>query len=227
MPQGIRWTEPQKVRVNELLTRGLFPAAIARTINAEFSINVTRKAVYAYGVRHKHGKRERTDLWQPGPAARMLELWAQGFSGLVVAAKLNEEFGTSYTRNAVMGRAHRLGLEKRKTLVAKVRTRQPSTRIRFRLVRPSKPTKPTKPPKPPKPEPIEIQDTLIPFEQRRQLIDLGPNECRWPVGDVGEPDFFFCGGKADDGCSYCPGHLQRSIGYHRPTGAGFNFRRAA
>jgi GcrA cell cycle regulator len=60
----------------------------------------------------------------------------------------------------------------------------------------------------PEPEPIEI---IIPMAQRCTLIELddstsAPEKCRWPVGDPGQPDFFFCGGKATSGLPYCVCH---------------------
>ena len=41
----------------------------------------------------------------------------------------------------------------------------------------------------PEPELIEI-----PLEQRKTLLQLTEKTCRWPVGDPGGTDFFFCGG---------------------------------
>lgn len=56
----------------------------------------------------------------------------------------------------------------------------------------------------------------IPRQQRRTLLDLGERHCRWPCGDPGTPDFFFCGGIRKDagkpigngGLPYCDTHCQ-------------------
>lgn len=53
----------------------------------------------------------------------------------------------------------------------------------------------------------------IPFEQRRTLLELRNNDCRWPYGDKpSDPDFFFCGGPKIEGCSYCDMHHRISRG---------------
>lgn len=57
-----------------------------------------------------------------------------------------------------------------------------------------------------------IDDAAIPAEQRRALIELGPDCCHWPVGDPLQPGFFFCGAaKSGDGEPYCPSHMRRAI----------------
>jgi GcrA cell cycle regulator len=58
-------------------------------------------------------------------------------------------------------------------------------------------------------------DADIPLAQRRTLLTLENQHCRWPVGEVGEPDFFFCGHpSADvlDGRPYCAWHAMRASG---------------
>lgn len=49
-------------------------------------------------------------------------------------------------------------------------------------------------------------DFAIPLEQRRGLLELNGTTCRWPVGTVGDPDFFFCGGEPVKGLPYCAYH---------------------
>ena len=53
----------------------------------------------------------------------------------------------------------------------------------------------------PKPELIEI-----PVEQRKTLLQLTEKTCRWPVGDPGSTDFFFCGGDTVNDLPYCSYH---------------------
>ncbi|MBV9260712.1 MAG: GcrA cell cycle regulator, partial [Pseudolabrys sp.] len=53
----------------------------------------------------------------------------------------------------------------------------------------------------PEPELIEI-----PIEQRKTLLQLNDATCRWPVGDPGSTDFFFCGGTSNEGSPYCTYH---------------------
>jgi GcrA cell cycle regulator len=53
------------------------------------------------------------------------------------------------------------------------------------------------------PEPALIE---IPIEQRKTLLQLSDATCRWPVGDPGSTDFFFCGGNSNEGSPYCSYH---------------------
>lgn len=53
-------------------------------------------------------------------------------------------------------------------------------------------------------------DLRIPKRQRKKFFDLTDACCRWPVGEVGTPSFFFCGGVAVEGKSYCYGHAKRA-----------------
>jgi hypothetical protein len=64
-----------------------------------------------------------------------------------------------------------------------------------------------------KPRPEANDASLIPVEQRCQLSDLNDSRCRWPVGTVGEPAFFFCGGMPETGLPYC--HLHSRIAFRR------------
>lgn len=56
------------------------------------------------------------------------------------------------------------------------------------------------------------EDGDIPPSQRVTLMGLREGVCRWPVGEPGAPDFFFCGGRADDGHVYCQHHHVRARG---------------
>jgi GcrA cell cycle regulator len=55
----------------------------------------------------------------------------------------------------------------------------------------------------PEAEPI---DNVIPLGQRRSLLELTEDTCRWPIGDPGSPDFYFCGGPAITSLPYCAYH---------------------
>lgn len=127
------------------------------------------------------------------------------------------------TKNAVIGRIHRSGLPWTGSL-ARVggagRPRKPEDQ--------RKPQEPRKPrvkkmpgfsfqrlppelrPKPrPEPTPVlELLDFIIPVEQRCSLLDLDDTRCRWPVGEPGQADFFFCGGKPVPERPYCSHHCR-------------------
>ena len=55
------------------------------------------------------------------------------------------------------------------------------------------------------PDPVAY-DNVVPMSQRRTLLELTEDTCHWPVGDPGNPEFFFCGGKSISGLPYCAHH---------------------
>lgn len=52
----------------------------------------------------------------------------------------------------------------------------------------------------------QLVDNVIPLGQRRALLELTEKTCHWPIGEVGAPDFFFCGGEAIG--PYCSFHAR-------------------
>ena len=159
-------------------------------------------------------------FWDDEKRVKMLvALWHEGLSASQIAGRIG-----GCTRNSVISKTHRLGLTganqnkterqlrrsyrsppqrlnsgMRKAIsescnAGKAKTGQSAPRIRT--------------------EPVvidETQDMAIPPHQRKSLIDLEAEHCRWPVGDPQSPEFFFCGGKRLIGSSYCEGHLQRAF----------------
>jgi len=59
----------------------------------------------------------------------------------------------------------------------------------------------------PEPE-IEPLENIIPIGQRCSLLELSDCRCRWPIGDPGTADFFFCGGKPVADLPYCAYHAR-------------------
>jgi GcrA cell cycle regulator len=53
-------------------------------------------------------------------------------------------------------------------------------------------------------------DADIPHAQRRSLLELTDDTCRWPVGDPCAADFFFCGAPPLPGKPYCAAHCARA-----------------
>jgi hypothetical protein len=53
-------------------------------------------------------------------------------------------------------------------------------------------------------------DAAIPHAQRRSLLELTDDTCRWPVGDPCAADFFFCGAPPLPGKPYCAAHCARA-----------------
>jgi GcrA cell cycle regulator len=114
--------------------------------------------------------------WSEDRIAKLRELWDKGLSASQIAGKLLE----GVTRNAVIGKAHRLGLKSRPSPVKSG---------------PSKPKKTT-----PKPK-IKKEDN-----KTVSLLELNERVCKWPVGHPGEDDFHFCGRESQSGLPYCQEH---------------------
>ena len=142
--------------------------------------------------------------WTDERVELLKKLWADGLS----ASQIANELG-SVTRNAVIGKVHRLGLSGRaKSLNSSApRQRKPRTHAMLRI-------RPTMRGNTAlaavydvefAPEPEEMEN-IIPMGQRCSLIELSDSKCRWPIGDPGTADFAFCGGKPAEGFVYCGYH---------------------
>lgn len=59
------------------------------------------------------------------------------------------------------------------------------------------------------PCPPRDDDIVIPFNERKTMTTLLPNDCRWPLGDPQLADFYFCGKGKVAGHSYCEFHVRR------------------
>lgn len=146
--------------------------------------------------------------WTDERVELLKKLWSDGLSASQIAAELG-----GVTRNAVIGKVHRLGLSGRAKAVA-------APAPRPRKPRPAAPA-------PSRPmvhgntalaavvrpvieiEPEELPDpvaNVIPMADRCSILDLTEFTCRWPVGDPGKHDFFYCGSRTKTGLPYCAYH---------------------
>lgn len=124
----------------------------------------------------------------------IIKLWEKGFSG----SHIGKELGI--TRNAVMGRIHRL---RNAGVVVASRT----TDAAFDLPKKKNYRKPYPAPKP---EPVKAPRT-----QGVRFIDLQFGDCKYVMNDGPASSFIFCGLPAKDG-SYCEEH--RKVCYVPPEG---------
>jgi GcrA cell cycle regulator len=142
--------------------------------------------------------------WTDERVELLKKLWADGLSASQIAGELG-----GITRNAVIGKVHRLGLSGRAKSPSSSapRARKPRShmlRVSRTAIRGNNALALAYDMEPElEPEPIE---TVIPLEQRRTLLELNEATCRWPVGDPSTPDFYFCGGPPVAGLPYCPHH---------------------
>jgi GcrA cell cycle regulator len=140
--------------------------------------------------------------WTEERVELLKKLWADGLSASQIAAELG-----GITRNAVIGKVHRLGLSGRAKSPSSSSPRPRKPRSSSHMMRVPRGggirgnTALAYDYAEPEPELIEI-----PIEQRKSLLQLTEATCHWPVGDPGSADFFFCGGEANEGSPYCTYH---------------------
>ena len=144
--------------------------------------------------------------WTDERVEMLKKLWTDGLSASQIAAELG-----GITRNAVIGKVHRLGLSGRAKSPSSAAPRPRKPRPHSHMLRVSRPSmrgntalahafdieSDAEP---------EFVDNVIPLGQRRSLLELTEETCRWPIGDPGSPEFFFCGGQSVAGLPYCAHH---------------------
>ena len=162
--------------------------------------------------------------WTDERVELLKKLWADGLSASQIAAELG-----GITRNAVIGKVHRLGLSGRAKSPTSAAPRQRKARAHPHMLRVSRPTMRGNTALAPaydyevEAEP-EFIDNIIPLGQRRSILELTEETCRWPIGDPGSTDFFFCGGQTVAALPYCSYHSR--IAY-QPAGDRRRDRRPA
>jgi GcrA cell cycle regulator len=141
---------------------------------------------------------ELTTQWTDARMADLRKYWAQDYSCSQIASLLG-----GVTRNAVIGKVHRLGLSgrtkevrpqrpPREPVIRRIVIRQPS------FVRVEEP-------------PLRCVETA---PRNVALLDLEPEDCRYPVTD--DSPFLFCGHQIAEG-SYCRAHYRIAMVFTPPT----------
>lgn len=170
--------------------------------------------------------------WTDDRVELLKKMWGEGQS----ASQIAKELG-GVTRNAVIGKVHRLGLSNRATssTAAKTDTKpkvakapakpkvEPKTEPAIKpvdpnLPRPNLPARkqiiPAGQPLPPQPSANEISPEALAkvneIEKKAKkltLMELTERTCKWPVGDPATEDFWFCGLTVQQGKPYCEAHV--------------------
>lgn len=133
--------------------------------------------------------------WTEEREQRLRKLWEKGYT----ASQIAEMLGGDTTRNAVIGKAHRLKLAAR---VASKQSKSPkkqdaasglnkqegyiSRKSRFKSL---------------------LLDKNFEVENPKKLEELSDKNCRWPIGHPDEENFYFCGRNPVEGFSYCKLHV--------------------
>ncbi len=132
--------------------------------------------------------------WTEEKVTKLKELWGKGNT----ASQIAEIIG-GISRNAVIGKAHRLNLS------AKIKTRTASSNHNFENSLVEKNVKIRRGRKS-KFKSLIIEKDFEP-ENPKQLEQLDDNSCKWPIGHPNEKSFYFCGRSSLKDFSYCKLHL--------------------
>ncbi len=135
--------------------------------------------------------------WTDDRVELLKTLWAEGLSAAQIANKMG-----GVTRNAVIGKVHRLGLSGRATPAKPQRGCTPS--LERRETSAPKARRPEV--KSVIPEPEFIAPLVLDTGDRTTVTTIKNNMCKWPLGDPAREDFHFCGQSTLSGKSYCAYH---------------------
>ena len=149
--------------------------------------------------------------WTDDRVDLLKKLWAEGLSASQIAGRLG-----SVTRNAVIGKVHRLGLSGRAT-TSRMKSHRPRQRMAAKRMAKSRyatignpalralynaETNVYLPP---------TEELVIPVAERKSIQTLTEVTCRWPIGDPQNTEFHFCGKNKVPGLPYCEFHARRAF----------------
>ncbi|HTT99624.1 MAG TPA: GcrA family cell cycle regulator [Rhizomicrobium sp.] len=131
--------------------------------------------------------------WTDDRVEQLKNLWTEGLSASQIARALG-----GVTRNAVIGKVHRLGLAGRASPSRSERPRLPmAPKISVRSHIP--------------PAPIVEEDPLVLDDgNHATVLTINDRMCRWPIGDPSENEFHFCGRSPKSGSPYCEAHARKA-----------------
>ncbi len=151
--------------------------------------------------------------WTDERVELLRQLWLDGKS----ASQISAQLGNGLTRNAVIGKVHRLGLAgraKSPSSAASPPRPAPTQRVAPRsssgagartavrgntaLILSAEPTLETRP--------VFHEDVVVPMSLRVTIVELKEAMCRWPLGDPTSSEFRYCGSPAPGAGPYCAHH---------------------
>jgi GcrA cell cycle regulator len=149
--------------------------------------------------------------WTDERVELLKKLWQDGLSASQIAAELG-----GVTRNAVIGKVHRLGLSGRGQPTSSIkrqrrthgssarRTRQTVTYGNLALRTDAYAEEEFRP----------RRDVVVPIAKRLTIFALTEHTCKWPIGDPSQDDFHFCGHDSLESGPYCEYHA--GVAYQTP-----------
>ncbi|MGC6512634.1 MAG: GcrA family cell cycle regulator [Parvibaculales bacterium] len=150
--------------------------------------------------------------WTEDRVEMLKKLWTEGLSASQIARQMG-----GVTRNAVIGKVHRLGLSGRATparvTTAKINSAatagqpsQPSIAATNLSYKEDDTLQNIETPAEPEP--------ILSKEERASVLNLTEHTCKWPVGDPGTKNFHFCGARSKANNPYCETHAAQA---YQPT----------
>jgi len=131
--------------------------------------------------------------WTPERIATVTRLWNEGLT----TAEIGRAIGMS--KNAVVGKAHRLQLPPRPSPIRQGKSASSPKRMTNGR----------------KPSPVAVVPQARPRAPAAP-VTLGSASCKWPIGHPDEPSFHFCGERALLGKPYCLAHYRRAYVIAKP-----------
>jgi hypothetical protein len=143
-------------------------------------------------------KKMRRQQWSDDMIAFAIKTFKAGYSMSQVTSELNKAFGTSFTRNALIGKLHRSGIGENDRLIRPKEGRLPKpkadkAKARMRFV-PSLPLAPQ----------LKEVASETASEFWCDIAELNTNRCKWPHGNV--MPYKFCGANVEGKGSWCSYH---------------------
>jgi len=149
--------------------------------------------------------------WTDGKVKTLKKLWSEGLSASQIANRIGD-----VTRNAVIGKVHRLGLEGRAksirtnglSSVGQLKSNVVSVTYSGNLalkaiIDPISDLMPVV-----QPETQGFSAVQISPGEHVTILTLNENRCKWPIGDPGDTDFHFCGHEPKNKTPYCSEHAK-------------------
>ncbi|HET7333635.1 MAG TPA: GcrA family cell cycle regulator [Rhizomicrobium sp.] len=132
--------------------------------------------------------------WTDERVDQLKSLWTEGLSASQIARVLG-----GVTRNAVIGKVHRLGLAGRASPSRSERPRMPIAPKTHQM-------------RVHQPEPPVVEEDPVTLDDGSfvGVLTINDRMCRWPIGDPSENEFHFCGRNPKSGSPYCEAHARKA-----------------
>lgn len=130
-----------------------------------------------------------------------------------IAAYINRTTNSNFSRSAIIGKLHRLGLsskapagrrgprrnaQRKNNPRPNINTYSHDPQARARALAELEAIR-------------NAPELVIPLHERKTIETLDSGDCKWPIGDPKhDPDFHFCGRPRVSGLPYCKPHVARA-----------------